>query len=188
MGQAALALAVGQVTESRELPLSIVRGARTEPMEGVESVTGPLLSRMLLKIQLPPEEPVSMFLRKLQDVATQMLKYEAFSLRYSRAYGNNRVSFNWHPRGSDILSRIARFHVGEDEASLKVVRDQFPNGYGGVGCIFDLYDLGDHLRISTKFDANLLEVSLIEKVQDLFVEKLKKICGGQEMSVGSLMA
>lgn len=187
MGQAALALAVGQVTDSHELTLHTVRGTRTQSMPGIESVMGPLVSAMLSKFQLRPEEPLSVFLRKLQDAATQMLKYEPFSLEHYPALGMNQVAFNWLPLGSDLFSKIARFSVGEDQASLRVVQELYPNTHVSVGCIFNIYDVGDHLRVSTEFDDHLLEASLIERVQDLFAAKLKKICGGQEMSVGSLM-
>lgn len=187
MGLAALALAVGQVTESYEIALETLRGARTEPMPGIESVMGPLLSGMLLKIQLPREEPISAFLRKIQNTATQMLKYEPFSLKHYPAFGTNQITFNWHPLGSDLLSKTARFSVGEDQASFCAVQRLYPNPQASLGYVFNLYDQGDHLRVSSEFDDHLLEASLIERVQDLFAAKLKKVCGGQEMSVGSLM-
>ena len=187
MGLAALALAVGQVTKSYEITLETLRGARTEPMPGVESIMGPLLSGMLLKIQLPQGEPLSIFLRKLQDTATRMLKYEPFSLEHYPAFGTNQIIFNWHPLGGDLLAKIARFSIGGDQASLQAVQQLYPNPQASLGYVFNLYDQGDHLRVSSEFDDHVLEASLIERVQDLFAANLKKICGGQEMSVGSLM-
>ena len=187
MGLAALALAVGQVTESYEITLETLRGARTEPMPGIESVMGPLLSGMLLKVQLPPEKPVSAFLRQLQDTATQMMKYEPFSLKHYPAFGTNQITFNWHPLGSDLLSKTARFSVGEDEASFCAVQRLYPNPQASLGYVFNVYDQDDHVIVSSEFDDHLLEASLIERVQDLFAAKLKKICAGQQMSVRSLM-
>ena len=187
IGLAALALVVGQVTESYEITLEILRGARTESMPGIESVMGPLLSGMLLRIQLPPEKSISAFLRQLQDTATQMLKYEPFSLKHYPAFGTNEITFNWHPLGNDLLSKTARFSIGEDQASFRAVQRLYPNPQASLGYVFNVYDQGDHLTVSSEFDDHLLEASLIERVQDLFAAKMKKICGGEEMNVGSLM-
>lgn len=187
MAQAAFALAVGQVTKSHEVNLFTIRGSRGISMPGVESVMGPMVSDMLFNIQLPPEKPVSTVLRNIQDTATRLLKYELFSWGPYLAWGRNRVYFNWHPIGNDLFSKVARFPVGEDQATLRVVQEMYPNPQSALGCVFIIHDQGDRLRVLTKFDDHLMDVSLIENVLDLFAAKLKRICGGQEMSVGSLM-
>ena len=187
MAQAAFALAVGQVTESHEINLYTIRGSRAISMPGVESIMGPTVSGIFLSTKLPPEEPISTVLRNIQDTAIQILKYEVFSLGYNSALGKNSIWFNWHPLGSDLFSKVARFSVGENQASLRVVQELYPNAPSATGLVVNIYDQGDHLRVLTKFDDHVLEVSLIERALDLFAAKLKRICGGQEMSIGSLM-
>lgn len=185
----AFALSIGQITGSHEISLRSIRGSRAISMPGVESIMGPMVTSVPLHIRLPPKEPVSTVLRSLQDLSTLMLKYELFSGQYFMRRGlvRDQVLFNWYPRGSDISTRLVRFTTGEDKASLRVVREQYTEVRGLVGCVIHNYDNGDHIKIMVQFDDQLLEESLIEKLLDLFITNLGRLCAGQEMSVESLM-
>lgn len=190
MAQAAFALTLGQMTGSHKTTLRSVRGSRAISMPRAESIMGPMVSSaVLLHVQLPPEEPVSMVLRSLQDTSTRMLKYEIFYAEHAsgRHDSKNHISFNWFPFGSDLSSRVAEFAVGNDKAALRVTQELYPNPHSWLGCIVNVYDNGDHLRISSLFDDRLLDASVLERVLDLFAAKLRKICVGQDMSVESLM-
>lgn len=185
----AFALSLGQITGSHETTVYSVRGSRAISLPGAESIMGPMLSSVPLHIQLPPKEPVSTVLRNLKDLSTRMLKYELFSggLVWRRGAGRNHILFNWFPLGSDLSSRVVRFTAGEDKASLRILREQFTDTRGAIGCILRFYDNGDYIKIVARFDDQLLEISLIEKLLVLFTTNLGRLCAGQEMSVESLM-
>ena len=150
---------------------------------------GPMLSLIPLHIQLPSKEPVLTVLQSLQDLSTRMLKYELFSEDHFRKRGAapDEIRFNWLPLGSDLSSRVVRFTTDDDKASLRVVREQTPNPPGSWGCYIKIYDNGDHLKIMAKFDDQLLEIALLEKLLDLFTAKLGRFCTGQDLCVESLM-
>lgn len=190
MAQVAFALALAQVTGSHETTLIIVRGSRGISMRGAESIMGPMLSGIVpLYVLLSPEEPVSTVLRRVQDTSTLMLRYELFSQEHAARERKleNHIRFNWFPLGSDLSSRVAEFRVGNEKASLRVVQEQYPKPHNGLGSLINIYDNGDHLRVTSRFDDHVLKASLLEKVLDLFATKLASICAGQEMSVQSLM-
>ena len=189
MAHAAFALALGQTIGTGEVTLNTIRGSRAISMPGAESIMGPLVSSALLHVQLPPKEPVSTVLRSIQDTTTRMLKYDFFSREHRmRQPGHlNHIAFNWFPIGTDLFSRTMEFTVGDDKALLKVSQELYPNPHYSFGCVINIYDNGDHLRVSSSFDDRLLEASLLERLLDLFAAKLRRICEGQEMSVESLM-
>ena len=188
MAHVAFALALGQMTGSYETTLSITRGSRALPMSGAESIMGHMAVLVLLHVQLPPKQPISTVLRNMQDTSTRMLKYELFNSKHAmRQPGySNHIAFNWFPLGSDLSSRVAHFHAGNDSASLRVIQEEYPN-HSMLRCLINVYDNGDHLRVSSAFDDGLLDGSLLERLLDLFAAKLRRICEGQEMSVESLM-
>lgn len=185
----AFALSLGQITGSHEISLNTVRGSRAISMPGAESIMGPMVSAVPLHIRLPPKEPVSTVLRSLQDLSTQMLKYELLSGKHvvRRGLARDQVFFNWNPRGTDISTRLVRFTAGEDKASLRVVREQLTEARSLAGCTIHNYDEGDQIKVVAWFDDQLLEISLLEKLLDLFVTNLGRLCAGQERSVESLM-
>ncbi len=187
MAQTAFALAHAQMTGSSGTTLLTVRGSRAISMPGAESIMGPMVATVPIHVALPPEKPVSTVLRDIQDTSTQLLKYDLFAWQRFSASARDLIIFNWFPPGSDLFARVARFSVGNDRASLRVLQEHFPNPHASVPCVVNIYDNGDHLRVSSLFDSNLLDPSLLEKVLDLFTAKLRRICGGQGMSVESLM-
>ena len=189
MAHVAFALTLGQMTGSHDTTMFGVRGSRLISMPGAGSIMGPMVSVGLLRIQLPPKEPVSTVLRSFQDHSARMLNYELFGRAhiYRRGVPRDQFAFNWYPRGSDLLLRRPSFTIDNDKATLRVVREEWTTIPVSFGCIFNTYDNGDHLKIMVRFDDQVLETSLIEKLLDLFTTKLGRICSGQEMSVESLM-
>lgn len=155
-------------------------------MPRAESIMGLMVSSVVLQVPLPPEEPVSMLLRSLQDTSTLMLKHEIFhsELASKKLDLRNHIRFNWFPLDSDFSSRVAEFTVGNDKASLSVMQELYPNPHSEVGWFINIYDNGDRLRVSFLSDDRLLDPSWVERTLDLFVAKLRKICGGQEIAWG----
>ena len=188
MAHAAFALTLGQMTGSHETMLFSARGSRAISMPGAESIMGPMASAVMQHVSLPPEEPISTVLRSIQSTTTRMLNYEPFHTEHSfqQPGKDNHIILDWLLPGCDLLSRVAEYPIGNGKASLRVIQEQFPNPHA-VSCVFKICDNGDHLKVISSFDDQLLSASQMEEMIDLFISKLKRICQGQGMSVESLM-
>ena len=188
MAHAAFALTLGQITGSHEITLYGVRSSRAISKPGAESIMGPMASTVLQHVSLPPEEPISTVLRRIQNNSTHMLKYEPFHTKHAlRQPGRmNHILFDWLLPGSDLSSRVAEYPVGNGKACLRVIDELFPNPLS-ITCVVKIFDNGDHLKVLSNFNDHLLSASRVEEILDLFAAKLRRICQGQGMSVESLM-
>lgn len=79
--RAAWAIVVGSYTSSDDIVYGATVTGRNAPVAGIESILGPAIATVPIRIRIPKEDTVSAFLKTVQQQATDMIMYEQTGLQ-----------------------------------------------------------------------------------------------------------
>ncbi|KAL9016019.1 MAG: hypothetical protein Q9185_006614 [Variospora sp. 1 TL-2023] len=149
-----------------------------------------------LRTTLPSaQEPVSAFLARVQADSAAMVPHEPFgwnalsTLMTRDIHTANAFTFNWFPRGTDLLAREdmrERERGGESGGALKVMSERYsPHEVAGVWMV---YDKGESLRVVAEWDDGVFEDGLAREMVDRFFDILGRLAKGErDSSVGAVL-
>lgn len=188
MAYAAFALVLGTLTDSNDIVIMSARAGRKTSVPGMESIMGPVATVVPLRVKLRREDTISMLLRSIQNDSMSMFPYEQSGPMAMSQVGHlNTVHFNWHPLGSDFYSKLVVFDHDGSRVQLMGNQNLSTPFKTIVNMLFDVWDVGDHLRLEVVWNDKIADESLAHSVRDQFAKNLLEICSSQTMSVGSLL-
>ncbi|KAL8974596.1 MAG: hypothetical protein Q9197_001164 [Variospora fuerteventurae] len=160
------------------------------------AIMSSIFSGIPLRTTLPSaQEPVSAFLARVQADSAAMVPHEPFgwnalsTLMTRDIHTANAFTFNWFPRGTDLLAREdmrERERGGESGGALKVMSERYsPHEVAGVWMV---YDNGESLRVVAEWDDGVFEDGLAREMVDRFFDILGRLAKGErDSSVGAVL-
>ncbi|KAL8727988.1 MAG: hypothetical protein Q9181_005492 [Wetmoreana brouardii] len=191
VAHAAFGLLVANATNTEDVVYYGVRASRTI-FPGAESIMGSVFSSAPVRIRFQPTDLVQEFLHNVQDESNAMMRHEPFGVyavfRLSELLrGGHTFVFNWHPKGTDLLSRKISVRQPEGgEGTLRVFQEKYSPHT--IAAVLAVYDNGESLRLVTEYDDRIHSNGFMENIMQRFMDLLNRICqSDQTMQVQELL-
>ena len=81
MIRGALGVLIGQYTATKDVVFGAVVSGRNAPVAGIESIRGPTIATVPIRVQLEASQSTAEYLQNLQDAATDMIPHEQIGLQ-----------------------------------------------------------------------------------------------------------
>ncbi|KAL8723982.1 MAG: hypothetical protein Q9166_008197 [cf. Caloplaca sp. 2 TL-2023] len=189
MAHTAFGLALGSLTHCSDIAYFSIRGSRTM-FPGAEATMGCVHSVVPVRVRNNPTDTVRELLSKVQDDSISMIRHEPFGVDAGvkrQVEHFKGITFNWYPRGMNLLSRDMR-HTSKHrrEGSMQVIEENFsPYQHPGV---FAVHDNGDSLKVEAGYDDRFFSADFMESIAQRFTNLLHQMCScDQTMRVQSLL-
>jgi amino acid adenylation domain-containing protein/non-ribosomal peptide synthase protein (TIGR01720 family) len=114
--QGAWAVVLAQLTGASDVVFGVVASGRTVDLPGSESMIGPFLNTLPLRIQLSPTEPVFAWLRKIQQQQQELREFEHSPLAEIQRWSDV-------PRGKALFETVVNFTNYFVDSSLRRSND-----------------------------------------------------------------
>ncbi|KAL8791251.1 MAG: hypothetical protein Q9213_000208 [Squamulea squamosa] len=180
MVNTAYALAIAHISRLDDILFWAVRSGRQVDLPGVESIMGPVLTGVPLRIKLDPDIRVEELMRELQRQTTCMMSYETYALQaLAEHIGHRNVIqsvVNYRPPGSDSLAMDIK--VGTEGAYLKPRKDLSTPRTTNLGLTTAVLDEGNRLDLITDWDENLIQEAKVVEMIEVFMPFLKEVIAG----------
>lgn len=198
-GHAAWALAIGSVWGLEDVLFATMKMGRQMPRDNplyrVESIMGPLLTVVPVRLALHKDMRLSDFLQQVQDglISTIQYEHEGWSaiVEYLGAEAILPGILNFHTFGSDIFSRSLQYKTpgyGAGYGYLKPRSDLSVNLTTNISLLLDIHDHEHYLDLRVSYDANIWEETLVTKLLDAFANMLNQLLSSRHCNVGELLS
>ncbi|KAI9726757.1 MAG: NRPS [Chrysothrix sp. TS-e1954] len=179
--RAAYALVVSHYSNSPDIVFGAISTGRQAAVPGVESMRGPTIATMPIRVRLNYETTVEAFLRQVQTQATEMTAFEQVGLQRIRRISNDanracqfRSLLVVQPRSwlpdveGGVLFRKTQENANEDEDGIAA-----PSTYAmTVTCLLGK----DSVDIRIDFDPAVLKSTQIVRIERHMEHMLRQLC------------
>ncbi|KAL8788552.1 MAG: hypothetical protein Q9213_001625 [Squamulea squamosa] len=150
-----------------------VRMGRQIPLKGIESIMGPMLCTVPMRVQPTSHDTVLGMLQQIQEDTISMMPYEQLAGETIPSLTNSRPIFNWHMNHINVFERSITFESGGSKCCLK------PNGQLTPPSLLELpfYVSGratkNGVSVRAGCDHSLVDESLLRRFVDCFLHILE---------------
>ena len=185
LAQAAWALVVAQHTGSRDVIFGSAVSGRNRPLHGIESIAGPTLATIPIRVQIDYHDVIGSFLDALLDRATAVMPREQdglHTIRQASDSARNACDFQ------NIL--VVQSDHGQDDVRdgqlLQIAKHQAESVNTqslALECVIEK----DVLKMEARFDGNLITHTLMQRILDQWRHVVQQLAvADSEQSVGNL--
>ena len=191
IAHAAWAISLGNMSAFHDIFFCTMRSGRHAPIPGVESIYGPLLAGVPVRIVIEKEQPLGDFVQGAQTQLFSVAQHERYGYAVAgRLFGLPQLSqcyLSWHPHDEDALSKDLTYKSrGGSAVTLKPRRDLSTPFSANFGLVLDVYEHKTSLDLYISWDNSLRSQSNIEQLMETFVHNLDQLVGSSCRSVGDL--
>lgn len=159
MVNTAYALAIARISRLDDILFWAVRSGRQINLEGIESIMGPVLTGIPLRVLVHPNMAIADLMQELQRQTSSMLSIEPFALQALEEHiGHRNVirsAVNYRPPGSDSLATDINFAT--PSSYLKPRKDLSTPRTTNLGLTTAVHDEKDHFDIIVDRDGALIQ-------------------------------
>ena len=187
--RAAWALVLARYSDSDDVTFGSTVSSRTAPVAGLESMVGPALATVPVRVRVDPAQSILSFLRSIQSQAFEMTSYEQFGLQNIAKPGQDAKE------ACDFTSLfLAQPAAGSDEAReneplLSMATDKLEDAMEGnfnyplvaEGVIFD-----NAVEFSLVYNSYALSDDRLEALSDHLESVITQLLQTPDKSIGEV--
>lgn len=182
----AWALTLANVAEYDDIFFCAFRSSRQMAMPGIETIPGPLVCMVPVRMRLRGDQSLAELLHEFQSDTLKGVPYEPFGIQAMQEhFGHNKFqqcTFISEPFPKPSFNEI--MPAGDDGA--KTGFEDIP--FRSLKCPYGLFVIaipnGDTLEVAVFWDASFLEITKVEQMIDQFFLILSRILSGKYLSWG----
>lgn len=183
--RAAWAIVTARYSGVQEATFGVTLTGRNAPVAGIETVMGPTITTVPVRVLADPSLPVKQFLRNVQDQATAMIPFEHTGLQNIKVLGTDAAN------ACDFQNLLLVQPRRTSSASENATGVEFKSG-GGVGfhtyaLVLELTLTEDGAEVMADFDENAIEAAQMQRVIHQFQHVIQQISHErQDLRVGDI--
>ena len=195
IGHAAWAVALGSLWSVEDVLFATVKMGRQmprdRPLPKVEFIMGPTAVINPMRVVLRRHMTVGHFLQQVQDQLISMIPYEHEGWStFRECFGAQAILpgiINWHPLGSEPLSRTLEYKAKSGEVGFLRPRRDFSTTFI-INCsmLVDIYEYERHLNVRVSYDGNIWTEKVVIKLVETFTGVLTQILTSKAFKVSEL--
>ncbi len=160
--RAAWAIVTGRHADSNDVVFGLTLSGRNAPVAGIESMMGPMITTLPLRVVIDKEKTMAEFLAEVQEQSVEMIPYEHTGLQnIKRASPAAREAVNFQ----NLL--VIQPAMEDDASSNELGLERVPSDMVD----FDTYALvlecsmgKDEIDISVQYDADVLSTTQVQRM------------------------
>ncbi|GAM86382.1 nonribosomal peptide synthetase [Dothideomycetidae sp. 11243] len=185
--RAAWAIVLAQYSETDDICFGTTVSGRQAPVVGVESMAGPGVATLPVRIRLDKQKTVSQTLQEIQAQALEMVPYEQYGLqKISRLSKATQEACDFS--SLFVIQPMQSFvDGGDDENAIlaAVTSDEYKGedaaeGYFTYPLVLQGFLFNDRIRLSLIYDASVLDERQIEALSQHFERVLNQLLSPQD--------
>lgn len=191
----AWAIIAGQYTASDDVVFGETLTGRNAPVVGVESIEGPMITTVPLRIKINPDATIAEYLQDIHEQTVSRMPHEHMGLQHIRRLSPDareacelRMGLVLHPNVEEDIPSVdakdapanAFMPAGDEDAAREAVKF---NSYG----LMLVCSIGpDGVLVMASFDSNMVEVSRMNRILEQLRRVLQKLCEDSTVSIGDI--
>ncbi|KAL8677967.1 MAG: hypothetical protein Q9186_005633 [Xanthomendoza sp. 1 TL-2023] len=154
----------------------MVRMGRQIPVKGIESIMGPMMTPVPLRIRSTSHDTILDMLQQIQKDFISVIPYEQMArAALPPGYLNRVPILNWRLNDIDVLQREIFFESKGSKACFKPAKELWPSRSIPVPFYVTVRATDDMLNVEAAYDRNLIEESLLHQFLDCFLGILESM-------------
>lgn len=160
--RAAWAIVSGYHTHSDDVTFGVTMSGRSAPIHGIESIVGPTITTVPVRVRVFRQDTVANFLRAIQDQATEMIPYEHTGLQQIRKVGPGpSVACDFQTL---LVVQRSGEYLHDDTALGEWQNDLNQQNFTTFGLALQFIPTSEELKIMAAFDSHVIETWQVEKI------------------------
>lgn len=171
----AWAIVLARYSNSSDVCFGTTVSGRNAPVEGIESMAGPAVATVPVRVQLDASKPAADVLQAIQTQASEMVQYEQFGLsKISKVAPEAKEACNF----SSLLVIQPMQSLSSDNSAADPVSavasvedygtDESLEGYFTYPLVVQSFLFNDYVDLALIFDCNTLQYSQIDRLAQHF--------------------
>ncbi|EFQ87457.1 hypothetical protein PTT_17039, partial [Pyrenophora teres f. teres 0-1] len=164
--RAAWAILASRYTNSDDVVFGVTVTGRNAPVTNIETMAGPTIATVPLRVRVRGDQTVSDFLKFLQQQATDMITYEQTGLQHIAKMGPSAR----HACGFQTLLLVqpAEYTFGNDKVIGEWLRHSQFQGFSTYVLMLQFTLAAEGVQIMANFDARVMEQWVLKKMLGQF--------------------